>query len=265
MAAVENAGAPGASSTAPIGGEAPAAPNAADRGPLGERAGRLPVGLMVSVLGHLAAAILVTVTLFSERQPIEADAVAVELVRTDPSAEKEKPKGEAGEKAGATASQAPPSQPTPPPSEAHAAPSAAASPPPDPAGDSAIPPSVEPFELPPQLVPDALDSVGRAASGRETTLTQDEAESLRDQVMRCWEIPGGWTNPRQVTVTVRFRLGRDGALQGKPVVVEGPASRLGKAAADNAVRALTKCGPYHMPPEKYDEWRDVQLRLAPPQ
>jgi hypothetical protein len=29
------------------------------------------------------------------------------------------------------------------------------------------------------------------------------------------------------------------------------------------VRALEQCGPYRMPPDKYDEWKDVQMRFAP--
>ena len=29
------------------------------------------------------------------------------------------------------------------------------------------------------------------------------------------------------------------------------------------VKAVGKCGPYHLPPEKYQQWSDVQLHLAP--
>jgi hypothetical protein len=94
-------------------------------------------------------------------------------------------------------------------------------------------------------------------------MTQEEQNALSAQVQRCWNIPKGWKDPRQVSVTIRFRLNRDGTLNGKPDIVEFPASPLGKASADNAVIAVGQCAPYHLPPDKYAQWNDVQLRFTP--
>ena len=83
------------------------------------------------------------------------------------------------------------------------------------------------------------------------------------QLERCWTPPAGWTERRQVSVLVRFLLHRDGTLNGSPAVIEFHASLLGKAAADEAIRAVLQCGPYLLPADKHDQWKDVQLRFEP--
>jgi hypothetical protein len=108
-----------------------------------------------------------------------------------------------------------------------------------------------------------LDSLGMAADSRPTTLSRDELDSVGAQAKRCWNIPAGWTRPQQVSVTIRFQLNPDGTLRGAPSVVAFPASALGKAAADSAIRAVAECGPFKLPADKYDEWKDIQLSFEP--
>jgi hypothetical protein len=110
---------------------------------------------------------------------------------------------------------------------------------------------------------DLLASIGIAMYSRPTTLAKDEFAAVKAQAMRCWDIPAGWTEPRQVSVTVRFRLNPDGTLDGAPSVVQFPASELGKAAAVSAVEAVVQCGPFQLPADKYDQWDDIQLRFEP--
>ncbi len=105
--------------------------------------------------------------------------------------------------------------------------------------------------------------IGLVDGSRATSITQDQLESIRSQLERCWQPPTGWTDPRQASVVVRFLLKKDGSLDGKPVVVEFPASLLGKQAGDNAIAAIEQCGPYHLPADKYNQWHDVQMRFTP--
>lgn len=113
-----------------------------------------------------------------------------------------------------------------------------------------------------------VGATGRIGSGGIVTsslaggLPREQIEALRAQVQRCWEIPGGWTNPRQASVTIRFRLKKDGTVDGQPVVTEFPASPIGKAASDTAVLAVKRCGPYQLPADSYDKWRVMELHLA---
>jgi outer membrane biosynthesis protein TonB len=94
-------------------------------------------------------------------------------------------------------------------------------------------------------------------------MTQSELDALRAQVQRCWQLPVGWTDPREVTVTIRFKLNQDGTVNGTPSVEQYPASNYGTVAAEGAVRAILQCGPYQLPAEKYDQWSEVQMRFSP--
>ena len=110
---------------------------------------------------------------------------------------------------------------------------------------------------------DLLASLGMEAFSRSTTLSQGELDAVKAQAKRCWKMPAGWTEPRPVSVTVRFQLNVDGTLNGSPTVVAFPASELGKEAALNAIRAVAECGPFKLPADKYDQWNDIQLRFEP--
>ena len=95
------------------------------------------------------------------------------------------------------------------------------------------------------------------------TMTQNEIDALRAQIQRCWNIPVGWTDPKDVTVTIRFKLNQDGSVNGVPSIQQYPASQYGTVAADRAVGAVLQCGPYQLPVEKYDLWSEVQMRFSP--
>ena len=110
---------------------------------------------------------------------------------------------------------------------------------------------------------DLLASVGMAQSGRKTTLPKALLAKLSAQAKRCWAIPDGWSDPRQVSITLRFQLAPDGSLNGDPAVVEFPATAIGAAAAKAAVAAVKQCGPYRLPADKYEQWKDIQLSLTP--
>lgn len=114
-----------------------------------------------------------------------------------------------------------------------------------------------------QMPSQAPATLGVATGTQGARMTQSEIDALRAQITRCWVIPTGWTTPREVTVSVRFQLNQDGTVAGMPEVVEYPASQYGPVAGDNAIRAVMQCGPYALPAEKYEQWKDVQLRFSP--
>jgi hypothetical protein len=101
------------------------------------------------------------------------------------------------------------------------------------------------------------------ARNPSAVMTQSELDALRSQVQKCWNIPVGWTDPRDVTVTIRFKMNVDGSVSGTPTVEQYPASQYGTVAAESAVRAVLSCGPYQLPAEKYEQWSEVQMRFSP--
>jgi hypothetical protein len=195
------------------------------------------VGLIASVIGHLIVIASAFASFVSAEKLSTSEAISVELVQAEAPAAIVAPKDPASR----------PAKLKPPKSEATVVP------PPSPT----LPSATSATKI------SALASAGLASSSRPTTMTKEELDALSAQARRCWNVPTGWTDPRKVSVIIRFRLNRDGTLNGKPAVVEFPASQIGKASADNAVRAVAQCAPYHLPPEKYDQWTDVQLRFTP--
>ena len=106
------------------------------------------------------------------------------------------------------------------------------------------------------------DPGGVVTSSLAGGLSDEQIAAVRAQAQRCWVAPNGWSGRRHASVTIRFRLKPDGSVDGTPVTIEGPASPLGKAAADKAVVAVQRCGPYQLPPESYDKWRVMELHMV---
>jgi len=131
-----------------------------------------------------------------------------------------------------------------------------------PAPDTPPPTSSAPTSSAP-LPPPPSANAGPGEGVVADKLAQSAVAELRAAIKRCWTIPPGWTNPHQVTVVMEVRLDRNGALASHPVLLEFSASELGMTAAKNALAAVARCAPYKLPPEKFSQWRETQVRLTP--
>lgn len=113
-------------------------------------------------------------------------------------------------------------------------------------------------------------SLGAETGQTSVTLTQSEEDNLRRQIEPCWSPPVGIADGDQLRVSMRFGLNLDGSVAQNPQVVNsgnsasfpGNASAF-RAAASAAQRAILRCAPYQMPPEKYEAWRDVIVNFDP--
>jgi len=241
-------------------GLAPAlnAPDEADRFGRSAPAGRLVVaiGLAVSIIAHAVLIGFVVVKLQSTgRFGPNAQTIPIQVV-PDPSIKNKNekaapvvaPKPDPAAQAKPTpARSAQPGVPQPP--------AQVGSQPPAPAGDA----------LPSQALAPQDASVPPVATRGpvKTKMTQSETDALRAQIQRCWSLPQGWTDPRQVSVVVDFGMRIDGTVTGGPTVIEFQGTRYGIAAAQNALRAVLQCGPYRLPASTYSDWREAQVRLTP--
>ena len=261
--APEGAGAPRVPEPGPIvATEAPAA---------AATSGKVEVlGVAASAVGHLLIGLLIVGSLASaQRVP---DAIPVKLIPADQAPPKppqkpspEKAQKQAQKQAAAPQQKAPPQKaPQSPPPEQKAAASDPAKAPAQ-GGKETPTPAKQEAAKKQDSSPwrDIAASLGMADYGHKTTLPQSLLAELSSEVKRCWTVPDGWSDPRQVSLTLRFQLHPDGTLDGEPAVVEFPATPIGATAAKAAIKAVTQCGPYRLPKDKYEQWKDIQLKLAP--
>lgn len=206
------------------------------------------IALIVSILAHAILIGMGAVRLGSGESAPEKSVIPVQLV-PDPQTKRPNAKPQP--------SPSPPLTSATPPPEARPMPAA------PPAQAAASQPTDETTPAT-QLAGKDIDHPPASTSGAAGTGTKDaELAALRAQVQRCWTLPPGWTTPKQVSITIDFRMNRDGTVAGQPTVIEFPATQYGIVAAKNAISAVIKCGPYRLPAAKYDDWREVQLRLSP--
>jgi len=115
-----------------------------------------------------------------------------------------------------------------------------------------------------------LDKTPDAAKAPEATpevaeLTISEIDSFRAQMRRCWSFPSGARDGSDLIVEISVSLSSTGAVSQGPVITNR--QRLSdpyfRAAAESVLRAILRCQPFNMPVEKYEHWRDLELRFDP--
>ena len=124
--------------------------------------------------------------------------------------------------------------------------------------------------------PDAPPQRPRVASGRPSSqpraplgsqITASEVDLVRQQIARCWNVPAGARDAKDLVVEVRVAVDPDGTVRQAIIVDQG---RLGsdpffRAAAESARRAFFNplCRPLRLPPEKYAIWKDLVVDFSP--
>ncbi|MGO4452090.1 hypothetical protein AB4Y96_24485 [Phyllobacterium sp. TAF24] len=69
---------------------------------------------------------------------------------------------------------------------------------------------------------------------------------------------------RDVIVIIRFKLTREGTIEGSPVVSgQGSNSEVVAKAKERALQAVLRSQPFKLDPEKYDLWSNVELTFHP--
>ena len=102
-----------------------------------------------------------------------------------------------------------------------------------------------------------------STTGNAPQLSQNEIAILKAQLHSCWNPPVGVVEAKDLVVTVRFSLNRDGSLAGEPMVVNRGRNALFQVAAEAATRAVRRCQPFRLPASKYDAWQEVEVNFDP--
>jgi hypothetical protein len=104
-----------------------------------------------------------------------------------------------------------------------------------------------------------------AEAGSAAQMSVNEIDAFRSKIARCWSPPPGGVGNQALVVKLHIELNHDGSLTHPPQVMNTGGSPFFQAAAESAVRAVFECQPYAMPPQKYDQWRDMVLNFDPRQ
>ena len=78
--------------------------------------------------------------------------------------------------------------------------------------------------------------------GSAEQLSMSELDAIKRKLIALWNPPIGVENPQDLIVTVRFKLKRDGTLDGGPLVMNSGRSETFMIARDKAIRALEDLG-----------------------
>ncbi len=109
-------------------------------------------------------------------------------------------------------------------------------------------------------------TVGSEGGGDAAPLTGAERDALSIAVQRCWFVDLG-TESARVAVRVGFELDRSGRVVGEVRLIgasEGSDAAV-RSAFEAARRAVLRCQAdgYDLPPEKYEDWRHVEMTFHP--
>jgi hypothetical protein len=99
-------------------------------------------------------------------------------------------------------------------------------------------------------------------------MTAGEQDALRVAVQACWNVGALSMEALRTTVTVAVSVGQDGVPDAGSITMvasNGESSTATQQAFEAARRAIIRCGArgFPLPPEKYDQWRNMELVFDP--
>jgi hypothetical protein len=98
-------------------------------------------------------------------------------------------------------------------------------------------------------------------------LTASEIDLIRQQIERCWNVPAGARDAKDLDIEIKAVVDQGGTVQQAAIVDTGryATDPFFRAAADSAKRALLnpQCSPLHVPSDKYEAWHNLDLFFNP--
>lgn len=100
-------------------------------------------------------------------------------------------------------------------------------------------------------------------------MTMTELDALRQQLAQCWNVLAGARYAEDLVVDIKLFMNVDGTVRQAGVVdqLRYNTDSIFRAAADSALRAVRdpSCSPFRLPPEKYNQWKDMTVTFDPRQ
>jgi len=97
-------------------------------------------------------------------------------------------------------------------------------------------------------------------------VSMTEIDMMAAQIARCWNIPAGAKDAKNLIVPIRVSFQPDGSVisaEHAGDMVRYNTDSFYRAAADSARRAVMACSPLKAPPTKYEQWKQITFRFDP--
>lgn len=99
------------------------------------------------------------------------------------------------------------------------------------------------------------------------SLTISEIDLVRQQIARCWALPAGAKDAHEMVIDIRLLMNSDGTVSNAQIenYAQMATNPFFRAMAESALRAVLnpKCSPLKLPPEKYENWKEISLQFNP--
>src|SRR5262245_60093285 len=127
--------------------------------------------------------------------------------------------------------------------------------------------STDAFSAAPLFLPSVVPSFGAfefdTEAERGAKLPPDAMMALQAHLQKCWNPPASLASASKLRMTLRIALAPNGTLARDPLLIRASASAQGPRLVETATRALQECQPLGLPPDRYDEWKVLDLSFSP--
>jgi hypothetical protein len=107
-------------------------------------------------------------------------------------------------------------------------------------------------------------AITKSTAPPSNELTPEEVNELKARISKCWTPMPAVEGAERTLIIIRVAFSKSGALAGEPQLIQAPAVPAGPLVLKNAVAAVQKCQPYgFLPPNKYKDWRVLDLAFTP--
>ena len=99
-------------------------------------------------------------------------------------------------------------------------------------------------------------------------LTISEKDAIRRQFYRCWIVPAGAKDLKDLIVSIKIKLNDEGEVINTKLLTDRKLNNpFFRAASESAMRAVNhpECKKLQVPKKKYETWKEIILDFDPSQ
>ncbi len=98
-------------------------------------------------------------------------------------------------------------------------------------------------------------------------LTLSEEDAIKRQFYRCWIVPAGAKNLKDLVVSIKIFLNQEGEVISSKLINASNKDPFFRAASESAIRAVNhpECKKLKVPKKKYEIWNEIILDFDPSQ